>query len=503
MKKWLIVFLIYSLASGLHAQSLLRLQHFNVNDGLSQSSVNYIFQDNQGFMWFATGDGLDRYDGKEFVAHKSKFHDTTGAQLQTRNINTTIFEDKYHRFWLSIDAGICFWDWRKQYFRVALSKFTAQNNANLAAVDGDYIWGIVPQSGYYRVNANTLKIDFYPFTDPVQRAKETAFIVFNAANTANGLWVVDKVGLLYFDKNTHTDERIFSNLGITSITKLQNGSMLLAGTGGVYFFNPITRAKKFFPIKNEAQKEATIWKSVVEDTIAHTVYIGAYNHGSVCRLDIATREYEILNFQKTNINTMCIDRSQNLWIGTEGNGTFKLDIKPLKFNCFTPYPSEQNTEANTYMVKSIYGDDSGNIWLGTFDNGLAKYTPKSKKLTQIKLPIETSEQLISGIIKDSSGALVVAMGSNLIWLDPKSHRIITTKRLPQSIHGSYGTPIIQTLTEWKKGHYLAGTNMALFPFTTSDGVETKYPAPYMRETKEIDVWMYNIHKEINGTLYLV
>jgi len=46
------------------------LQHINVEDGLSQSSVNNIFQDAHGFIWFATGDGLDRYDGKEFVAYK-------------------------------------------------------------------------------------------------------------------------------------------------------------------------------------------------------------------------------------------------------------------------------------------------------------------------------------------------------------------------------------------------------------------------------------------------
>ena len=53
----------------------LRFTHLTTNDGLSQSNVKAIFQDRRGFMWFATQDGLDRYDGNAFVVYKHNPND--------------------------------------------------------------------------------------------------------------------------------------------------------------------------------------------------------------------------------------------------------------------------------------------------------------------------------------------------------------------------------------------------------------------------------------------
>ena len=67
---WTFVLLFLTVPLALRALRFLRFDNINIQQGLSQSSVRVIFQDSRGFMWFATGDGLDRYDGNAFVVFK-------------------------------------------------------------------------------------------------------------------------------------------------------------------------------------------------------------------------------------------------------------------------------------------------------------------------------------------------------------------------------------------------------------------------------------------------
>ena len=60
---------------GLRRSTDLKFAHLTTNDGLSQSDVTAILQDRQGFMWFATRDGLNRYDGNAFVVYKHNPND--------------------------------------------------------------------------------------------------------------------------------------------------------------------------------------------------------------------------------------------------------------------------------------------------------------------------------------------------------------------------------------------------------------------------------------------
>ncbi|MBP9120891.1 MAG: hypothetical protein KBF59_08495, partial [Ignavibacterium sp.] len=73
------------------AQSNIRFDHLTVQDGLSQSAVTVIFQDKQGFMWFGTQDGLNRYDGYNFKVFKNIPSDSTSL---TDNFIFSIYEDK-------------------------------------------------------------------------------------------------------------------------------------------------------------------------------------------------------------------------------------------------------------------------------------------------------------------------------------------------------------------------------------------------------------------------
>ena len=84
------------------AQSHIAFSHLTVEDGLSQSSVTCILQDSQGFMWFGTQDGLNRYDGYKFNLYKHNSSDSTSL---TDNFIFSIYEDKSGQLYIETQSG--------------------------------------------------------------------------------------------------------------------------------------------------------------------------------------------------------------------------------------------------------------------------------------------------------------------------------------------------------------------------------------------------------------
>ena len=93
--------------------SNLKFTHITTDNGLSQSNVKTIIQDNLGFMWFGTFDGLNKYDGYSFTIYKSNQNDSTS--IKTNSI-LTIFEDSENLLWIGTDQGICIYDRNKDKF---------------------------------------------------------------------------------------------------------------------------------------------------------------------------------------------------------------------------------------------------------------------------------------------------------------------------------------------------------------------------------------------------
>src|SRR5262249_16198226 len=75
----------------------LKFEPLTINDGLSQGMINCILQDHLGFMWFATKDGLNRYDGYRFTVFR---HDPSDSRTVIDNFIQTIFEDSKGRLWV-------------------------------------------------------------------------------------------------------------------------------------------------------------------------------------------------------------------------------------------------------------------------------------------------------------------------------------------------------------------------------------------------------------------
>ena len=81
----------------------LRFTHHTTNDGLSQGYVTAILQDRRGFMWFATRDGLNRYDGNTFVVYKNNPND---SGTLSSNFIQDLMEDDHGYLWIATNTGV-------------------------------------------------------------------------------------------------------------------------------------------------------------------------------------------------------------------------------------------------------------------------------------------------------------------------------------------------------------------------------------------------------------
>ena len=495
--KGIILFILLTIASRSLAQNALRLQHINVEDGLSQSSVYSTMQDAHGFIWFATGDGLNRYDGKEFITYKGRLTDSLPGMLKDRNVNSILVADNRNRLWFTADAGVYCMDTKTGLFHLLLNKHESECAAMIIGTDERDAWAVVAKKGIYSISLSQFRCRLYPFTDRYQTNKLEIARVNNGISNGKGLWIADSKGLLFFDKQTRREKRVIENDSLSCVYQLKSGTLLLSAYNGAWLYEPLSGSKEFIPVTIAGKKDIC-WKSVAEDTVQHIVYMTEEAGNHICKLNLATRRYETLALPATNIERIYADRSQNLWVGTDGDGVYRLDMKAPKFYCYAPGAGSKEN----FMVKSIYRDDHGMIWMGVYDHGLVKYDPATGCSEQVNPACSHEGQLISVIMKDSTGNLLVTLNGTILWLDPANGRTLKQLTLPYYKDLSPSKAVIYSMVEWKKDHYLAGTNIGLYTVKYEGGrLSATMPESFLRDSFA-NGWAYSMVKATDGSIYV-
>ena len=159
MKKWFFILLsILSLHGSVSAQSThISFRNISINEGLSQSSVVDIATDHAGFVWFATQDGLNRYDGKEFLIFKKNFDDITTSSASTTG---KLAVGNRNDLWLISSGGKLE---RMNLYDQTVVPVTMLGGIQLPPVsciypDGDNLWIGTETRGLFVYNLTTKKL---------------------------------------------------------------------------------------------------------------------------------------------------------------------------------------------------------------------------------------------------------------------------------------------------------------------------------------------------------
>ena len=456
-----------------------RLDHISIEQGLSESSVNCIAQDSSGFLWFGTQDGLNRYDGYDFVVYKPIPDDSTSI---SDNFINCIYIDKSGTMWIGTNNGL-------NKYNSTTDNFTAfRNNPDdslsissntILAITGDKfgnLWiGTEKGLNYFDRNKNKFYHYFHIDKDNFSLLYNTVYSIF--IDSKNRLWVGTAKGLDLFDSHTKNFKHFIYNskqknsIGsnvITSISEDHSQNLWLGTYGGLNKFdiqsNTFTHYRHYrHSISNKGNISSDSINVIYIDKKG-LIWIGTDNNG----LDFynpATGIFKkmgnsVVNSSQANIRhimSLMVDKEGLLWIGTFTSGIYKYDRMKKSFGLIR-IDDKFNNDIEENDVSTISRDQDNNLWIGSYYAGVIKLNERTGKYTHYvhnNSLNSLSQNFVSIIFVDQKGLVWIGTTLGLDKLDPQNNTFYHFKHKKNDVN-SLGADYVNAITSDRVGNIWLG-----------------------------------------------
>ncbi len=482
----------------------LKFQRFGVDQGLTVTTAFSIVQDDHGFLWIATIDGLQRYDGYKFTAYKNNFNDSCSV---SDNTISYLYKGKGNVIWVGTYAG------GLNRLDINTGKFKRYQNISGAknCISNNRVWSVYEdkigniwvgtESGLDKIDIKTNQITSYFHDEKNEKSLCNNDVLSITQDKYGILWIGTAKGLskAILDekgnirefvnfKNCLVDSRSLSGDIVMSLHETKDGSMYIGTNNGL---------SKFIPADNCF---STMRFSSKIDTMSNQVYsyLNTYGDNAVRAiyedkdnlLWLATdKGLKILN-QKTGeyishiweagnpitlsadlLCGICEDRSGNLWIGTIVGGLNKVNLKSNKFQlCQTQNGNPTKLSKNN--IRSFFVDSKKTLWVGTLDGGLNRWNAETQEFEQIKNSLFNPD-IIWCINEDKNGTLWIGTSIGLYSYDlitKEFKRYVSSKSNSESISDN----TVRSIFEDSKGNLWIGTEGGLNKLDRNSGSFTRY-----------------------------
>lgn len=362
------------------AQDLM-FHKYEVDLGLSHNTVRCIMQDRDGFMWFGTADGLNRFDGKQYKIFPSDDSGASEGQLGNNSIYSLEQDDEGY-IWIGTARGVYIYDPSTETFQPF----------DTHTPEGSLINGIVrqivfdgPNKMWFGTSGQGLFL-YDTKADTLYQTRRYGAVVSDISRASNGIMYMGTVDgrILEFDSDGHFLRDISLDLeniepGNVNITALYNDkNTIYCGVGAsglqaidkksgtVKVYKPddkrfsISHYRKIFPL-NERELLVATDNGLLVFTPAN---------GRFQPFDTGNR----FGISDQSVFDIARDSEGGLWIATEYGGVNYIPRNLRPFGHVLPMNSVNMTGGR--VVSSFAGDEKGNIWIGTRDGGLIYYNPR-------------------------------------------------------------------------------------------------------------------------------
>jgi ligand-binding sensor domain-containing protein len=381
-----LVFSLFCLLLVSHAssqQKSIQFDKYTLEDGLSQSSITGIVQDNFGFIWIATEDGINRYDGYSFKTFKNEPNDTNSIP---NNFIHSITLGPNGNIWFGTNRGIGNIN-PKNY------KITRYKKGRLEDISGyiytqiefdkeGRLWVLSEKNGINMIDLNTNKVV------NINKVKGNSEITSLFIDLNDRLWVGTQTGQVYFAEYPYNS---FEDIDYNSIFT-------------------VARVNNFY------HRRGSLLKILTEK--------GLFSIDDENRLQIVSDHIDI---RYGNITSLHQENNHNLWIGTKDNGLFLATGKEFEHKEVAQYKKNlyDNSTISDNNITSIFEDHDGVFWIGT-NKGVSKFDKYKQGFTTISLNNDPDKGLIDynvwSFAEDNEGKTYIGTTKDLTIYSPRDNK---------------------------------------------------------------------------------
>lgn len=413
------VFLLLSFSASAH-----RIYKLGVSNGLSQSSVYSLYQDRLGFLWVGTADGLNRFDGYEFRTYR--FSDEMIRLGASNYIADKIAEDSVHNLYFGTTKGIGKYDFQKDSI-YPLTGFTSQSshNANtIIALKGNVLWfKDRDKLVEYDLNKNTISTYQIPGIDLTAEGFFRS-VIDNQGN----FWINTLYGVTSFDYNTkafktvHIYDHFKINPRYCYLIKIdsENNAWIVTTTG---LFKVSLTDEKSILVFPDIRNQIVISIDEYDDKFyvsIQNVGLKIYDRKSYNLLEVILEGSSPFELNNSTITVSFIDKTGNLWLGIDGFGLNRLDLKPSSFRLFNS-DTRKDWPLKSNFIKCFF-QSGQKLYIGTHEKGLFCYNITTNTFYKVNLPPESGHTIAS--IKEYGRHLLLGTSYGVFEYDPESGTVL-------------------------------------------------------------------------------
>ena len=487
---------------------------FTVDNELSSSMINSIYQDKEDIIWIATEDGLNRYDGAKFSVYKHDFYDEHSLQ---NNYVRVLFEDKKGTFFVGTLNGLQTYDRATGIFshipmtfkeggKLEVNVSTIIERANgeiligtsghgiflLNVTEGHIearqlpgfvpsylinrngtLWVITNDKGIYSIDTNQ-RMTHYP------NGREIVWPSSICEDKTGNIYVgCLKNGLFKYNPQTNGFTHIkcssHPELPIKTLYNINQDEIYIGTDGnGMKVYNIQKGQIMESPVNiTSFNFDKSKVHSILKDNQGN-IWLGFFQKG-VMIVPPVSNNFKYMGYKSSTHNTIgsccimsvCKDHTGSYWIGTDNDGIYRIDPDGKQQAHFEQRPGISHSVSSTIM--SICEDSDRNLWIGSYRDGLAKLNPQTGHCEYIYLPDKDHKpaQSIYSIIEDKHRQLWVgAMGAGLYRINLETKEIY---HCPSTANGFEYRPLSNILHNSWINCLLYSTNDKLY-IGTYDGL---------------------------------
>jgi ligand-binding sensor domain-containing protein/DNA-binding CsgD family transcriptional regulator len=449
----------------------IRFQHITQKEGLSHNSIECIFKDSDGFIWFGTRNGLCRYDGYEIVIYRSsnKTNSLSGDRIlcinedkkgflwigtfhnglnkfDKKNESFTHYDAHHFGFgdrineivvlkdsslWLCTDYGLAVYNEKSDSFKVYTpvqgSNNSIANNSSFDIIetrtgetyvttDANYIQRFDRKNGIF-TTVNYSRISSMTNNFRKRIIEDSEGTLWISANYHGLCWYKPKTGEtgIY----TKAPGQLTSNI-LMGLTLDQEGQIwICTDGGGIDILDPVTRKFSYLRMNDNDPTSISsdhIYTIFFDDQ--QIVWVGTYDRG-ISYFDPSRYKFHSFLFKKNDLDffndksvlSIYQDSEDRIWIGTDGFGLFMFD-KDGKLSGFRYDPNNSNS-ISTDVITSLSEDNEGQILIGTYSGGLISFNVEKNRFTRYMPSTENINSIHSSnvwrILHDSKKRIWLGM----------------------------------------------------------------------------------------------